>query len=250
MGTVHAAYVEPVRRGARGWLLLAAALWIVVAMLPGRLRDVSQLAGGITVKLGVSWLRSVATTRYRARHADADIHRRFELPTLRLVLPLFAAYLALSTFWPLDAAVPAWYGGLPLLPPWIETNTVQLFVALEHVAAFTLVGYIIAEFRGRALLPYREIVGQLLRWGGGISLLLEARRGFHRLYGASASMRLLTLAASAFGGWLYHLQRDYVRARVTAARAGCARCAICPAARCMCSWSSSCVASRVTRVVA
>jgi len=214
MGTVHAAYVEPARRGSRRWLLLAAALWFLVAMLPGRLRDAGLIAAGITVTVGVAWLRSIATARDRARHAGSDSNRRFELPTLRMVLPLFAAYLALSSLWPLDAAVPAWYFGLALLPPWIEINNESLFVALEHVAAFTLVGYVIAEFRGRALLPYREMAGRVVRWGGGISLLLEFTRGFHPLYGASAAMLLFTVAASAFGGWLYHLQRDYVRARV------------------------------------
>lgn len=216
MGTVHAAYLDPIRPVARGWLLLASALWFGTALLPTGVKDPALIVAGLTVAVGVSWLRSISTARYRRRHANDASNRRFELPTLRLVLPFFALYLALSSLWPLDAAVPAWYGGFALLPPWSVTNNVNLFVALEHVAAFTLVGYIIAEFRGRALLPYRHMVGRVVRWGGGLSLLFEATRGFHPLYGASAMMLGLTVAASAFGGWLYHLQRDYVRARVAA----------------------------------
>lgn len=218
MGTIHAAYVEPVRAGSRGWLLLASAVWFGVAALPGGVRDPSLVIAGLTLTVGVAWLRSISTTRYRRLHAGDSVNRRFELPTLRVVLPFFAAFLALSSLWPLDAAVPAWYGGVALLPPWAETNNVNLFVALEHVAAFTLVGYIIAEFRGRALLPYQAMVGRVMRWGGGISLLLEATRGFHPLYGASASMLVLTVAASVFGGWLYHLQRDHVRALAAQSR--------------------------------
>lgn len=218
LGTVHAAYIAPVRRTSRFWLLLGAVAWCIVAFIPGGMRTPSLVLAGAGVCAGVAWLRSVSTERARTR-AGADANRRFELPTVRLVLPFFAAYLALSSLWPLDAAVPAWYAGFALLPPGIDGSREHIYVALEHVAAFTLVGYVIAEFHGRALRPYRGMVARVALWGGGLSLLLEATRGWHPLYGASASMLLLTVAASVFGGWLYHLQRDHVRA-LAAARSG------------------------------
>jgi glycopeptide antibiotics resistance protein len=210
LGTVHAAYVSEQGRANPTWLLVAAAVWFIVALLPGTIRDRELLLAGAALVLGVAWLRSVATTRYR----DADASRRFELPTLRLVLPLFAAYLALSSLWPLQDADGSW-SAMGALLPGHDVSKAAIFVALEHVAAFTLVGYIIAEFHGRDLERYRDIADRVLLWGGGISVLLELARGFHPAYRASGLMVAFTVGAAVFGGWLYQLQRDHVRALIT-----------------------------------
>lgn len=213
IGTVHAAYVAPVRYTGRRWLLGAALLWYVVALLPGTIRDPELLVAGATLVMGSAWLRSIATSRYR----DADGSRRFEVPTLRVVLPLFAAYLALSSLWPLQDADGTW-AFMGALLPGQDVAQSTIFVALEHVAAFTLVGYIIAEFHGRDLQRYRDIADRVLLWGGGISILLELARGFHPAYRASALMVVFTVGAAVFGGWLYQLQRDHVRALIVRQR--------------------------------
>ena len=210
LGTVHAAYLAPSRGFARGWLLLAALLWFTVALLPATLGDRSLLIAAASLTVGTAWLRSIATARVRAEY----VNKRFELPTLRLVLPLFAAYLALSSLWPLDDASFIWRRAFALVPSGTMLNDHLIFVMLEHIAAFTLVGYVIAEFHGRDRLHFREIAPRVIRWGGGVSLLLEATRGWHPNYGASLLMLVFTIAASTFGGWLYLLQRDHVKALV------------------------------------
>lgn len=210
LGTIYAAYIEPTRDVHRGWLLAAVLLWYLVALLPGTILERELLLAGAALAVGVAWLRSLATARYRERHYA----RRFEMPTLRLVLPLFAAFLALSSLWPLDAVDGSWVAILPLLP-YDDATTTSVYIALEHIAAFTLVGYVIAEFHGRDLERYREIVVRVVLWGGGLSLLLEGARGFHPAYRASALMLLFTISAAALGGWLYQLQRDHVRALLT-----------------------------------
>jgi VanZ family protein len=216
LGTVHAAYLAPARDRSLWWLVGAALAWYLVAVLPSGVRDRSVLVAGVALITGVAVLRSLAITRLRARAKSAPggngESRRFELPTLRLLMPCFAAYLALSSLWPLDAAVPDWYAGLALAPPHVVSNRAGVLVLLEHIAGFTLVGYIIVEFRGRAMLPYGAMIGQVMLWGGGISLLLELSRAWHPGYRASGATLLLTVAGCAFGGWLYHLQRDHVRA--------------------------------------
>lgn len=208
IGTVHAAYLQPSRGIARSWLLPLALLWFVVALLPGTIRDITVLATGAVLTVSTAWLRSVATARFR----DGFGNRRFELPTLRLVMPLFAAYLALSSLWPLDEATATWRGAISLYPADIELSERAIYLMLEHIAAFTLVGYIVAEFYGRDLARYRQIAPRVVAWGGGISLLLETTRGWHPSYGASLLMLLLTVAACAIGGWLYQLQREHVKA--------------------------------------
>ncbi len=207
IGTVHAAYLQPSRNVGHFWLLVAAAGWYVIALLPGTIRQWNLLAAGATIALGVAWLRSLATQRYRERHAS----RRFELPTLRLVLPLFAGYLALSSLWPLTATDGMWQYTTALIASVQPTKT-DIFVALEHVSAFTLVGYIIAEFHGRDLPRYRQIAARVLLWSGGLSVMLEGARGVHPLYRFSVPMLACTTFAALFGGWIYQLQREHVRA--------------------------------------
>ncbi len=207
IGTVHAAYLKPARHVGRRWLLAAAAGWYVIALLPGTIRQWDLVAAGATLALGVAWLRSVATQRLREQQAS----RRFELPTLRLVLPLFAGYLALSSLWPLSAADGVWQLTTALIPATQPTMT-DIFVALEHVAAFTLVGYIIAEFHGRDLPRYRQIATRVLLWSGGLSVLLEGARGMHPSYRFSIPMIAFTTFSALLGGWMYQLQRHHVKA--------------------------------------
>lgn len=210
LGTIYAAYIEPARHVPRIWLLVAAVGWCLVSLLPGTIRDRDLLLACMAMVIGTAWLRSVATRRYRDEHGT----RRFEIPTLRLMMPLFAAYLALSSLWPLDAADFSWRGTIALIDV-DDAGMTDIFMALEHVAAFTLVGYIIAEFHGRDLTRYRQIVMRVVVCSTLLTLLLEVARGFHPAYHASALMVGYTIGAALLGGWLYQLQRDHVRALLT-----------------------------------
>jgi len=208
IGAVHGAYLEPAQRvGARG-LVSSTAAWFLIASVPGgRLQPLVMLSG-VFVAVGVAWLRSVAASRARLQQGP----HRFELPTLRLVMPLFAVYLALSALWPINAASGVWRAGWELFPALGGDITQRLvFQALEYTAAFTVAGYITAEFHGRGDTDFRVVLGRVLRWGGALAVMLELARGWHAERGASVLMGALAVAASVFGGWLYHLQRDHVR---------------------------------------
>ena len=209
IGAVHGAYLEPEQRvGARG-LIATSGVWILIASLPGGRHQPLVIVAGIAVAIGSAWIRSAVTTRERLRQGA----HRFELPTLRVAMPLFAIYLALSALWPIVDASGSWHGGFEFFPALNGNISQQLvFQALEYTAAFTVAGYIIAEFHGRASAGYREVLGLVLRWGGALAVMLEIARGWHAEFGASVLMGALAIAASVFGGWLYHLQRDHVRA--------------------------------------
>ena len=208
LGAIHGGYLEPVKRFSRTGLLVAGGAWFAVAVLPGTVNRLELVVAGVAVTLGSAWLRSVATAHQRAHGGD----RRFELPTLRLVLPLFVAYLALSSLWPLSALGSTWHAGIALLLPGVEVKDAQVYLTLEHVAAFTLVGYVAAEFYGRADTPYSAVAWRVSGSGLLLGALLEIARGWHAQFGASLLLGLFAVAASVFGGWMYHLQRDYVRA--------------------------------------
>jgi glycopeptide antibiotics resistance protein len=210
LGTVHAAYLAPERHQDRRWLVAVALGWVIVAVIPGTRGDIGMIGAGVTLTVGVALLRSIATARHRA----ADARVRLELPTLRLVMPLFAAYLALSSLWPLDAATPVWHWIIALAPAQAELTQPVVYRLLEHVAAFTLAGYMIAEFHGRDARGLREMAPRVALWAGGISLALEAARGWYPDIGASLLLWVFTVVAALFGGWMYLLQRDHVRALV------------------------------------
>jgi len=206
-GAVHGAYLHRTGRVSRPVLLVAVATWFLVAALPGAATRPDVLIAGATLAIGGAWLRSVATARARDRHGD----QRVELPTLRMVLPLFAAYFALASLWPLDAVDGVWRGGWALAPASSGISRTSLMQALEYLAGFTLVGYVTAEFNGRSNESYRVIVRRVLRCTFVLVVLLESARGWNTTIGASLAVSILAVLSGLFGGWLYHLQRDHVR---------------------------------------
>ncbi len=80
---------------------------------------------------------------------------------------------------------------------------IEILRVLELVAAFTLVGYMAAEYRGRVESEYREAVARLIRWGVALAVASEVLRGFDVVQGASVMRAVLLIAATLYGGWLY-----------------------------------------------
>ena len=145
--------------------------------------------------------------------------RRFELPTLRRVWPLLVAYLVLSALWPtpwppIRWTPGPWHGGWGIADLADMPGVTPMLRALEYLAAFTLLGYTVAESRGRL----EEGTGPRLARLAGASVLsaaaLEALRGFHPGHGASVLVLLLTTAMSLYGGLIYRIQLAVVREAV------------------------------------
>lgn len=221
LGTVHASSVRPDdthpsgtaikdRPGIPWWLVATSVGWSLVALGPGARGDLSVMVPGTALTLAAALLRDVGTRR--AMRADRS--RRVELPTLRVLLPLYATYLALSALWPLTDATPEWRGTLALLVPGVELSQPLVYRALEQVAAFTLVGYMGAEYYGREEPRGRSGMVRLALWGCTVSALLQVARGFHAQHGASLSLFVLTQIAGFFGQGVYLLQRAHVQALV------------------------------------
>jgi hypothetical protein len=82
---------------------------------------------------------------------------------------------------------------------------------VELAAAFSLLGYMLAELRGRAELRFGRMTAWVLPRAAGVALAAEALRGLRPHFGASATGLVVLLASSLFGGWVYHLQRATVR---------------------------------------
>jgi hypothetical protein len=123
-------------------------------------------------------------------------------------------YLVMLSVTPIVGGVGAWVMGLGfpgVATEWTKTEILRL---LECVAAFTLLGYMVAEHRGRVLTRFRLVVPRLLTVVSATSVIGEGLRGFHAAHGASLARLLLLVVAGLYGGWLYHLQRRHVLALI------------------------------------
>jgi VanZ family protein len=199
-------------RAPRSRILLATAAWLVVALVPGALRSPGLALAAGTIGLATAWIRTVAPLRFTHEAHRERAPRRFEASTLKLVLPLFITYLVASALGPPALPAGEWSGTLALLPPQQAPTTDVIFRVLEHVAAFTLIGYAIAEYRGRSRDRFRTVAPSVFAWTTATSAGLELARGWHPEYAASATMFTLTLLGAGLGGWLYLLQLAHVRA--------------------------------------
>ena len=137
--------------------------------------------------------------------------RRFELSTLKRVLPIFGLYLLLAALWPPLRPLVVWHGMFGLTSRAQDTSLQFIFPRVEYLAALTVLGYLTAEWRGRAEAPLRQDLPRLLLAAAGTALFLEALVGFQAGSGASLVRAVLVTFSALFGGVIYHLLRDHIR---------------------------------------
>lgn len=201
VGGVQRAYLGPSGTARPHHTAAFIAIWFVAgAFVLLRSQPVALLAGTLASSALCWWLG--------ARPSSADPNRRFEVPLLRSAAPLYAAYLVLIVAAPLAAGTGEWHWRLGF--PHGTSDRVEILRLLELGAAFTLVGYMVAEVRGRTEMPPAHAFLRLVAWGATLALAVEAVRGYHPGFGASLTRGTLLAAAAVYGGWLYYLQRAHV----------------------------------------
>jgi len=181
----------------------AAAAWFFVGVGPSLF---THPFVGFSSLIGVAILTAAlaAIPRPPADH-------RFERATLIRLLPGFVLYLALEALWNPLRPIVAWHGIFGLTDQLAAENVTINFRLLEHLAAFTVLGYITAEWRGRAELPWKRDLPRLLPVTIASAFTLEVLTGFQAGPGASLLRPIVAVGGALFGGVLYHLQRDHVR---------------------------------------
>jgi hypothetical protein len=185
-----------------GYAALAAGIWFLIGVGPAVWGSPPLL----TVMLGVMLLTAMLTILPRV---SAD--RRFERSTLRLLLPVFGLYLLLLTFFfpflPLDT----WHFVFGFTDRVKDTSLQFLYSRVEHLAAFTVLGYAIAEWRGRLERSVREDLPHLIIILTSFALILEFLSGFQSGRSASLVRLLLSITGGLFGGAIYHMSRAHIR---------------------------------------
>lgn len=192
-----------------GGLAALAGLWYALGAFPGLARRPGLLLAGAVM---IALLVRLEAGRPTAPAPD----RRFELPTLRRVWPLLGGYLVLSALWPLPWTPRAWHGGWGLTDLGDMPGIVPMLRALEYLAAFTLLGYTIAEARGRRPEPPARLAAWVAACSLAAAAVLEGLRGFHPAHGTSLLALFLAGAAGLYGGLIYRRQLAVVRALVAA----------------------------------
>jgi len=117
--------------------------WFVTASIPVLLIYPREILGfGLVIALFVQIPARLA------RNSSKE-GRRFELPTLKKLLPVYLIYLILLTTWPTTVPLNEWGHTVNFVGLNFSERTTFIFRFVEMIAAFTLFGFIIAEMRGR-----------------------------------------------------------------------------------------------------
>ncbi|MCK6538432.1 MAG: VanZ family protein [Anaerolineales bacterium] len=158
------------------------------------------------IGLGVMVLTAVLTSL-----PQDSSERRFERATLKKAFPFFFLYLSLLALWEPFRPLTAWHWILGFTDSISETSMQSLVPRIEYLAAFTILGYLLAEWRGRSEIPLRRDLPVLFLNAGVIALVLEFFVGFQVGPGASGIRAAMAILSALFGGTIYHLLRAHIR---------------------------------------
>jgi hypothetical protein len=92
-----------------------------------------------------------------------------------------------------------------------HVSTEEVMSLLEYIAGFTLLGYALAEQRGRREEPMRLLMSRTALRGAACAAVLELASAFHEGSRASGLRLLMSVVAAGYGAALYAAQRAHIR---------------------------------------
>lgn len=180
-------------------------IWFMIASLPGLLNfPLKIIIFGITLGL----ITQITTRLPFKQRIDGN---RFELPTLKVLLPLYVIYLLLLAVWPITLPLNEWHNNTNFSGLAFNERVSFIFRLIEFVAAFTLLGYIIAEMRSRRDEPSRKIFGLVFLISFGYSMAIEIIKNHQSLSISDIPEMVLVMSASIYGALIYMLQRNAIQ---------------------------------------
>jgi glycopeptide antibiotics resistance protein len=206
LATAQRYHFGPNHLMSRKLMVAAACGWFLLGAFPGLAPRASiVLFLMIAAIAAFVWVRSIDPSGAR------PINRRFESRALSEAAPFYAAYLLLLVAPVAGFSASSWRGALGFGAMRGSWGTSPVLHVVEAVAAFTLLGFMLAEFRGRREARFRDGVLHVAVWCGAVALVAEILEGFRRDGGASGGRWVLLVVGALYGSWLYHLQRAHVR---------------------------------------
>jgi len=181
-----------------------ALVWFVVGALPAA-TAAPRTFGALAVSLA-------ALTWWFVRGDPAPDQQRFEVATLQRFLPVFALYLIVAALWPPFRSIAPWHGAVGFANRLNNASVVDLLLLLEQVGGFTLLGYALAEWKGRRELSLAADLPRVALAAIAFATTLELAQGALLGPGASLLRALLSTSGALYGVAVYHLARAHVRA--------------------------------------
>ena len=142
-----------------------------------------------------------------ARHVSGNPDardRRFEGRALRAALPFYASYLLAAAWLARAAAGPE------------NIDRLEILRTLELAAVFTVLGYLLAEWRGRIEEPARRVAVAVIIRAAPLATVVAGLRFLPASPARAALWLSATVVASLYGAGLYHLQRAHIQALIAA----------------------------------
>ena len=191
---------------SRELMALAACGWFLLGAFPGLAPRASIVMFVMLAAVGAFvWARSAD------RSGAKSINRRFESKALSEAAPFYAAYLLLLVAPVSGLGASSWRGAPGFAAIQGEWSAGTILHLVETIAAFTLLGYMLAELRGRREARFRQSVVHVGAWSAAVAFVAQVLEGFRASGAASGAAWVMLVAASVYGAWLYHLQRAHVR---------------------------------------
>jgi hypothetical protein len=184
---------------AMGWFFMAA----IAAMLnfPKQI-----LAFGILIGLLVQ-------IHARVSRKAGHVERRFELPALKMLLPLYAIYLLLLALWPTTLPIEEWQININFEQLTFNEKIIFIFRFAEYLAAFTLLSYMVAEIRGRKNEALEKALGWTFFISVAAAIFIQVLKTYPALNRISILPIIITTAASLYGAAIYRLQLSAIEHR-------------------------------------
>ncbi len=182
-----------------------AAGWYMIGALPVLLHFPLAMAA---LALVVGFIARLWSLFWEKRDRA---ERRFELPTLKWLLPIYLVYLLLVSIWPTTLPLGQW----PLDGDYQSLKQTErvLFVArfVEVIAGYTLLGYLLAELYGRRKETGLQSLRRVFLLVAGIAIGITALRNV-RMQPLYALVEVIFFTTSAmYGAVIYRLQLTVAR---------------------------------------
>ncbi|MFN8573477.1 MAG: VanZ family protein [Gemmatimonadaceae bacterium] len=181
-----------------------AAAGVCVGMFPAATRAPLAIGTGAVMAFVVTRLAAAPSARRPAWN------RRFEVPVLRSAAPFYAIFIGLLILLPLLNGVAPFSLGVGFTGTAGVWDKAEILRFLLRVAGMTLLGYMVAEYRGREEKQLKDALPRMLHWTLATATCIECAMGYRAGRGASIAQWSLLVLSGLYGGWLYRLQRDYV----------------------------------------
>lgn len=179
---------------------ILAAGWFFTAAIPAMINFPKQI---LIFGLLIGIFAQIAAWLTRK---TINEERRFELLALKRLLPLYAIYLLLLTAWPTTLPPQQWQFTINFEEFAFNERIAFIFRFVEHVAAFTLLGYMIAAMRGRKNESTEKTLGWTLFIAVAAAIFIEVLKTYPALNGINILAVIIITAASLYGAVIYRLQ--------------------------------------------